>query len=190
MAIPFLVMVTGAAGAGKTTIGTWVAAQLNFPFINKDGIKETLYDVLGWKDRPWSRKLGAASSELIWYFVSAELQAGRSLVVESNFYPDFTNPKLILLKEKFNFKSIQIVCQADGDVLYARFKSRAISGDRHPGHVDYLNLAEAKAKLTSQLNHALDVCDYSLAIDTNDFEKVDLNKLLVELREIGVFQSI
>lgn len=42
----FLVLVTGAPGAGKTTLAGPLAAALGLPLIGKDVVKETLYDAL------------------------------------------------------------------------------------------------------------------------------------------------
>ena len=184
MGVPRLIIITGSAGAGKTTIGKWLAEKLRFPFFNKDGIKEVLYDSLGWSDREWSQKLGAASSELIWYVVHAQLQAGRSLIIESNFSPKFTNPQLQLLKDSYELKVVQILCQADKPILYERFKTRAHSGERHPGHVDHLSLEEAQSTLGKNLMYDLEFCDYTFVVDTNDFEKVDLDGLLSNLQNV------
>jgi 2-phosphoglycerate kinase len=52
---PLLVIITGPPAAGKTTLGRQLAGALSLPFIHKDGIKEILFDVLGWRDRAWSR---------------------------------------------------------------------------------------------------------------------------------------
>ena len=59
------VFVSGAPGAGKTTLAVPLAAELGFALVNKDRIKETLHDVLGAPepDLAWSRALGAAAME-------------------------------------------------------------------------------------------------------------------------------
>ena len=44
---PMLLVVTGLPCTGKTTLGKYLASQLKLPFIHKDGIKETLFDLLG-----------------------------------------------------------------------------------------------------------------------------------------------
>lgn len=41
-----IVLVSGAPGAGKTTIAQPLAEALGFPLLSKDHIKETLYDSL------------------------------------------------------------------------------------------------------------------------------------------------
>ena len=71
-----LVLISGPPGAGKTTLGAKIAQELGIPFLNKDGIKELLFDTLGWKDRAWSRQLGIASSALLFHMIERQLVAG------------------------------------------------------------------------------------------------------------------
>ena len=61
-----LVYVSGAPGAGKTTLAVPLAAELGWALLTKDRIKETLHDALGAleADLAWSRRLGAAAMEL------------------------------------------------------------------------------------------------------------------------------
>src|SRR5215467_2997000 len=116
MSSPPLVIVTGPPASGKTTLGRALAERLRLPFLYKDGIKETLFDRLGWSDREWSRRLGLASYDLLYHFLAAELAAGRSLVVESNFSATYDTPRFLALKQRYGFGPLQILCHASGDV--------------------------------------------------------------------------
>ena len=65
-----LVYVSGAPGAGKTSLAVPLAAELGYSLVTKDMIKETLHDVLctadyGEPDRAWARRLGASAMELL-----------------------------------------------------------------------------------------------------------------------------
>ena len=142
-----VIIITGLPASGKTTIGKELAGRMNIPFISKDDIKESLFDGLGWKDREWSKKVGLISYDLLYYFVEALLKASASFVLESNFKPEFDNLKVAALKEKYGFEVVQILCKADGEVLFERFKNRSASGSRHPGHDDITNDDEFKSAL-------------------------------------------
>jgi predicted kinase len=80
-----VVFVSGAPGAGKTSLAIPLAAELGFALICKDKLKETLHDALGAPrpDLAWSRKLGAAAMELLWALAAD----APSVVVEANFRP-------------------------------------------------------------------------------------------------------
>ena len=124
-----LIIISGPPGTGKTTLGKHIARELNLPFVHKDGIKELLFDKFGWSDRAWSRKVGIASYAVLYYFVEAQLSAGRSCIVESNFNAAYDTEQFLALKAKYDFEPLQICCMADGEVLFQRFKKRAASGD-------------------------------------------------------------
>jgi predicted kinase len=55
-----LVHVSGAPGAGKTSLAGPLAAELGYALLTKDTIKETLHDTLGAPEAglAWSRRLG------------------------------------------------------------------------------------------------------------------------------------
>ncbi len=55
-----IVIVSGAPGAGKTTLAPPLAAALGLPLFAKDTIKETLYDLLGYDEADRCRVSGVA----------------------------------------------------------------------------------------------------------------------------------
>jgi adenylate kinase family enzyme len=120
-----LILVSGPPGAGKTTLGIKIVQKLGIPFVNKDGIKETLFDTLGRKDREWSRRLGIASTALPFHIIERQLAAGQSLVAESAFQVAFNAPRLDALKQKYHFQRLEVHCTAEIEVLLARFAERA-----------------------------------------------------------------
>lgn len=182
MSAPLLVIVTGLPGTGKTTLGRRLAADLGLPFLYKDGIKETLFDSLGWSDREWSRRLGLASYDLLYYVLEVELAAGRSLVVESNFSTSYSTPRFLALKERHGFEPFQILCHAAGDIILARFRSRAFATDRHPGHVEGANMAEFEPIVRRGRAEPLDIGGTLVEVDTTDFARVDYDALLAAVR--------
>jgi predicted kinase len=50
-----LIVVSGAPGTGKSTIARAVGADLRFPVLSLDPVKEALADVLGLGDEDWSK---------------------------------------------------------------------------------------------------------------------------------------
>jgi predicted kinase len=178
---PPLVIVTGPPASGKTTLGWALAERLGMPFLYKDGIKETLFDTLGWSDREWSQNLGAATYALLFHLVEMELAAGRSLIVESNFDAERDGPRFLALRERYRFYPVQVCCVADGVVLLERFRSRATGDERHPGHVETPNIAEFEPVLLLGRLDPLPLDGPIVEVDTTDFARVDAEAIAREV---------
>jgi predicted kinase len=183
---PLLVIITGLPASGKTTLGRRLASELRLPFICRDDLKEILFDTLGWRDRAWSQKLGVASWELLYYLIAVELVAGRSLIVESNFRPEFDNARLQRLCRDHAAYVLQIRCVTDGDELARRYIERVASGERHPGHADGEEawLAEVTAHLRLERHALLSLGGRTMTIDTTDFATLDVDALAAQVRRV------
>ncbi len=184
MSHPVLIIISGAPAAGKTTLGRRLSADLGLPFVAKDDIKETLFDSLGWKDREWSRKLGRATYELLYYFTEMQLLAGQSFVVESNFRPEYSTAKFLELQQTHGFVPIQILCRAEDEVLRERYRRRARSGERHPGHVDHVLYEEMESGSPPAGYDPLPLEGSVLAVDTTELATVDYAAILNEVRAL------
>ncbi len=138
---PFLILVSGLPCTGKTSLAKRIASRWCLPLIYKDIIKDRLFDTLGWKDRDWSRRLSAASFELLFTFVESLLWAGHSCIAEANFAAGVA-PRAQGLVDRYSCKAIEVQCITEPQTLLARFRQRAQAGRRHPGNRDDLYLEE------------------------------------------------
>jgi len=180
---PTIIIVTGRPATGKSTLAKWLSQELKIPLVSKDSIREELFDRLGWKDRKWAQELGKASVDMMFYFAQAELEVGHSIIMDNSFYPPVSNSRFQALKEKYHTESIQIVCDSDRETLFQRFKSRADSGNRHPGHGDHDVLEELYANLADTSSPILEIGGSVIEVDTTDFVKVDYQEILKQVKK-------
>lgn len=180
---PLLIIITGLPGTGKTTLGRRLAAELGLPFVYKDGIKEILFDQLGWSDRDWSRQLGIATYALLYHVVAIELAARRAFIVESNFHHDHASREFQALQARYGFRPFQILCKTEGAVLLDRYQARTASGERHPGHVDQVAVQEMGDQLATGRAAPLALDGPLWELDTTDPDQIDYAALLTALRQ-------
>lgn len=178
-----IIIITGLPCTGKTTIGKKIAAKFTLPLIHKDGIKELLFDTLGWKDRTWSKKLSELTYHLMFHYAEILLQAHQTFILESNFRPKVHDLKFAELAQKYRFQTLQLRCSADGKLLFQRFKERFERGERHPGHVDPETFDELRPQLEQGQDKPLALTSHILDIDTTNFQQVDYQAIFREIEK-------
>ena len=121
---------TGAPGAGKTTLARPLAQALGFALIAKDDIKEPLFDALGAEpgNLEASRKIGAASWEVLW---SLARHCPR-VVLEANFHPEsaYERERIGALKGEI----VEVFCRCPPEEAARRYNARAQTDARHRAH--------------------------------------------------------
>ncbi len=120
-----VVVVNGPPAAGKTTLARPLARLLEVALIEKDVIKEALFDSLGIGDVQWSRKLSAAAFNVM-LDVAAQCPA---VILDGNFRQEH-RPAI----EKLSDRPLEIYVTCSFEELVRRFAERRRS--RHAGHPD------------------------------------------------------
>jgi predicted kinase len=122
-----VVLVSGAPGAGKSTLAGPLSEVLGFPLLSKDVIKEQLVDTLPVGDPDplvWSRVVGAAAMELLWVLA----RQPTTVVLEANVRPrsELERQRLLGLDRPV----VEVHCTCPPQVAADRFRRRAAAGDR------------------------------------------------------------
>lgn len=177
-----LIIVTGPSATGKTGLAERLAADLKLPAVHKDAIKEQLFNSLGWSDREWSRKLGGASYDLLWLVAERILAADCPALIEGNIRGMVAETQLRTIAARTGCRFAQVNCRAGPRILLARYRQRARSGERHPGHLDDPDDPTLREQFADGRYEPLDIGGPVIEIDMTDKEAIDYAGLLKRLR--------
>jgi len=124
-------LVCGHLAALKTTLSSRLSKDLRIGCLNKDSIKETLVDVIGFSNREENLLLSVATFELMKTLMQQLLQTQSALILESNF----KSHEIIALKtvaEKADIRLVFLFLTGEAPVLYQRYVDR--QPFRHKAH--------------------------------------------------------
>lgn len=187
---PLLIIVTGAPCTGKTVLAREISRHSGMPLFSRDDFKETLFNSLGSSNRSWSRKLGRASYDLLFYVLNQFSLTKKSLIVESNFDAILAKDDFLKIESLDEYNILQIVLSCDFELLISRFSKRAASGERHPGHVDLQNIDELTKSLKERDFGAINLKSTILKINTDNFESINTNKIYEEITRMTHGSSV
>lgn len=128
-----LILIKGYLATGKTTYMKKLSKTFNVPAFDKDTIKETISDEIGFKDRAENKKLSLASVKLMYLILERFMMTNCDLILEANFHEE---EFLILmdLTNKLNYDVLVLDLWASADISYERFNERAKT-NRHKTHL-------------------------------------------------------
>jgi predicted kinase len=137
---PLLVVVAGAPGSGKSTLGRQIATELGLPFLTRDELTERLADGYGETASLSETERLVRGAVAVFYSVATELlRSGCGIVLEQAFRRGVAEAQLrplVALSE-----AVLIHCSAPREVCVERYVARSKAGLRHPVHRDQERIA-------------------------------------------------
>jgi predicted kinase len=162
-----LIIISGLPCSGKSRLATTLAQKFVCPLIARDGLKEVLFDSLGVYDATWSKQIGLTSYNLLYYILEKQIHGRCGMIIESNFDLVRDSAKLEHYIRMYDVRALQIHCYCKPNILVERFRKRASSGKRHPGHVDIDRLQEIADRIYSDTGNALSLNAPLIVFDTS-----------------------
>ncbi len=180
----------GGPATGKTTVSTKLARSLQIPYLSKDGIKEVIFDEIGLPsamdttDPLPGQRMDNAAVSILFYLIERQLESGCPFVVDCNFRRQHSNTMRTIIS-RYTVTPLQILCQTEGAELADRYRRRAETGERHPGHPDKILAQNFNLDEVSNLyQNPLDIGGHVLALDSTRFGEQDYKEFLKNLREM------
>jgi hypothetical protein len=93
-----------------------------------------------------------------------------------------SNSRFQTLKAEYQADSFQIICNSDRKTLFNRFKLRAETGNRHPGHGDENALSMLYENLANDDPLILDIGGEIIEVDTTKFETINYQAILKQVK--------
>jgi predicted kinase len=176
---PILVLITGAPGAGKSTLASILSARLGLPLVRRDDIKSGIAASVGrtgptdgrpQPDRQQMLPRGVIAQRTFNAFpniVETYLDHGISCMLDNSWLPGTSHVLLPCLAKS---RAISIHCSADEDVLLRRIVDRAGNYPVGAYNADAQLLEEIRAKRTTVTARSapLDQPTPCLFVDTTD----------------------
>ena len=128
-----LITLSGLPASGKSTVARALQEAFSYPILEKDRIKECLFDTLGFQSHDEKRRLDAAAARILLEVAEDILRAGGSVILDNNF-DVAAGAALRELQRRCGPRSVTILLTADEETLYARYLARDRAHTRHPGH--------------------------------------------------------
>lgn len=128
-----LILVAGMPATGKSTIAKKLTKVLQLPILEKDDIKEEMFDTIGYADLAAKRQLDKAAAAVLLRVARAVLESGSSVILVNNFDADMAGDVQKLIDD-CACRVVTVFLDGDADVLYARYVERDKKRMRHQGH--------------------------------------------------------
>ena len=128
-----LILIAGLPATGKSTLAKKLAQHFHYPILEKDEIKEVLFDTLGYADLKAKRALDRAATEVLLYSAETVLKTKSSLILVNNFESSMSD-RVNEMIQRCNANVITVFLTGDADTLHARYVERDKKKLRHQGH--------------------------------------------------------
>lgn len=190
-----VIVLTGMPATGKSTICKCLTEAFGYPVIEKDGMKEQLFDNIGFQNYPEKRRLDYAANAVVVYMAEKLLEADTSFIVDNNF-DDISGKVFSDLIKRFKIPCFTVFLKGEFEILYQRYADRDRAGERHMGHAlqehypphegDDIHYTMTKDEFYEKfMTRGMDqfTCPGGkLIVDTSDFSKVDLCEIVSHIR--------
>ena len=192
-----LIIIAGMPSAGKTTLAHKLSEVFGYPILEKDEMKEMLFDHIGYADRIEKRKLDYASNAILLQTTEKLLEKDVSLIIVNNFRSDAAELVQAMIS-RCGCRCVNVFLGGDADVFYQRYVERDKLKLRHQGHTfidryppqpgddvnrsmtrqDFADIFEKQGMAEFKIEGT------RIDVDATHPEKVDIDALIARIKEV------
>ena len=191
-----LIIIAGMPSAGKTTISSKISKAFCMPVLEKDNIKEELFDTIGYADLEEKRQLDIISTAILLRCAEDILKSGNSLIIVNNFRKDSSEIVQNMI-DRTGCLCVNVFLGGDADVFYKRYVERDKKKLRHQGHtfidrypplagddvnksmtrMDFANIFEKQGMAEFKINAP------RIDVDATYPDNIDTEELIIKIRQ-------
>lgn len=191
-----LILIAGMPASGKSTVAQALSEHFGFPILEKDAIKEELFDTVGFTNYAEKRRLDVAATAVLLRCADALMAGGTSFILVNNFRADMQEAVQRLL-DRHDCRCATLFFRGDADVFFRRYVARDLAHARHLGHIvqehypplagDNVDYAMTRAEFAEKFEK-LGMDRFTLRggridVDATYPERIDVPALIREIEE-------
>lgn len=192
-----VIVLAGMPASGKSTVSKRISAEFSYPVLEKDALKEEIFDTMGFNCYAEKRKSDHAANAVLLRALESILKCGGSAILDNNF--DVASAeRLDALLGKYGAKCITVFLGGETEAFYNRYVERDRLHLRHLGHVvqDHYPLREGDSPDYTMTREEFDekfvkrgMTDIKLRgeridVDATYPEKIDLDGLVNKIKAL------
>ncbi len=124
MTKPYLIIVTGRPGAGKTTFAQKLGSEIFMPVISRDQIKEGYVHSFGKRHSELPQEANGSATEIFFDTLKMLVEKNVSVIAEAAFRHEVWSSALEWFKDKANIYIL--ICKTDENTALERFIKRGL----------------------------------------------------------------
>jgi len=192
-----IIVLTGMPAAGKSTVAKALSKAFDLPVLEKDALKEAIFDTMGFSCYVEKRKTDHAANAVLLACAKALVENNRSMILDNNF-DEISAKALNEMICKYNLKCVIVFLGGDNDVFYQRYVERDRRKVRHLGHVlqehypplpgdaleHDMTREEFREKFEKRGIGRFECTGERIELDATDPAKIDIDALIERIRTL------
>ena len=181
--LPTLVVVSGPAGAGKTTLAHALAAAIGCPVVSRDEIKEGMVHASPGFAPAVGDELTVRALPVFFGVLELLVRAGVTTVADAAFQDTVWRPRLEPLRGLAEFRVVH--CVVDADAALERIRRRRADDPLRRAHVDSAAGFDASYRLSHMAFDRVSIEAPQIEVDTADGYRPGLDEIVAFVNRRG-----